>query len=75
MLQMRLLIGKGDSGNPLYLSIACEELRVFGEFRNLTKKITSLPDDLLGLLKLVCTFIKSLQMCWLHCRTCSCELL
>ncbi|PVD30644.1 hypothetical protein C0Q70_09917 [Pomacea canaliculata] len=51
--QMGLLIGKGDSGNPLYLSIACEELRVFGEFRNLTKKITSLPDDLLGLLKLV----------------------
>ncbi|XP_041366905.1 TPR repeat-containing protein DDB_G0287407-like [Gigantopelta aegis] len=49
--QMAVLIEKKDAGRPLWLSVACEELRVFGEFRSLTTKITSLPEELGGLLQ------------------------
>lgn len=30
--QMKFLMGKRDAGNPLFLKLACEELRVFGKF-------------------------------------------
>lgn len=43
--QMGLLLKKGESDNPLYLIVVCEELRVFGEFEKVTERITSLPDD------------------------------
>lgn len=29
---MKFLMGKKDAGNPLFLKLACEELRVFGKF-------------------------------------------
>lgn len=29
---MKFLMGKRDAGNPLFLKLACEELRVFGKF-------------------------------------------
>ena len=48
---MALVIQKKDAGRPLWLSVACEELRVFGDFRSLTNKITSLPEELGGLLQ------------------------
>ena len=50
---MKILINKTDAGRPLWLTIACEELRVFGEFRKLTKVIEDLPQDIIGLLELV----------------------
>ena len=50
---MKILINKTDAGRPLWLTIACEELRVFGEFRKLTKVIKDLPQDIIGLLELV----------------------
>ena len=50
---MDLLVGKEDAGRPLYLSIACEELRVYGEFRKLTHKIQSIADNLAGLMEIV----------------------
>ena len=45
--QMASLLAKQSSENPLWLSIACEELRVFGQFRELSDKINDLADGLL----------------------------
>ena len=45
--QMFDLLTKTSSENPLWLSIACEELRVFGEFREISDKINNLADGLL----------------------------
>ncbi|XP_063769466.1 telomerase protein component 1-like [Pseudophryne corroboree] len=48
--QLHQLLQKSSSSNPLWLSLACEELRVFGVFEMLTKKIMGIPDTLQGLL-------------------------
>nr|XP_054748224.1 TPR repeat-containing protein DDB_G0287407-like isoform X1 [Lytechinus pictus] len=48
--QMANLLGKESSQNPLWLSVACEELRVFGLFSKVTDKINKLADGLLNLL-------------------------
>jgi len=45
--QMSSLLAKESSENPLWLSIACEELRVFGQFHELSDKINHLADGLL----------------------------
>ena len=45
--QMMSLLSKKSSENPLWLSVACEELRVFGLFDKVTDKINSLHDGLL----------------------------
>ena len=41
------LLTKEGSKYPLWLTLACEELRVFGSFELLTEKIQSLPDELI----------------------------
>jgi len=51
--QMGLLLGKGEAHNPLYLAVACEELRMFGEFERLTERIADLPDTLSALFEQV----------------------
>lgn len=51
--QMASLLSKESSQNPLWLSVACEELRVFGLFAKVTDKINSLADGLLELLEQV----------------------
>ncbi|ESO84587.1 hypothetical protein LOTGIDRAFT_132036, partial [Lottia gigantea] len=51
--QLSVLVAKEDSGRPLWLSIACEELRVYGDFKTLIDKIVSLPKDLAGLTTMV----------------------
>ena len=51
--QMNALMNKESSKNPLWLSIAVEELRVYGDFRKVQQKIESLAD---GLLELVLRF-------------------
>ncbi|XP_030853082.1 TPR repeat-containing protein DDB_G0287407-like [Strongylocentrotus purpuratus] len=48
--QMVSLLSKEASQNPLWLSIACEELRVYGVFSKVTDKINTLADGLLELL-------------------------
>ncbi|XP_070562961.1 TPR repeat-containing protein DDB_G0287407-like isoform X2 [Ptychodera flava] len=48
--QMTKLLSKDSSQNPLWLAIACEELRVFGVFHEMNTKIDSLADGLLDLL-------------------------
>jgi hypothetical protein len=45
--QMIGFLGKESSSNPLWLSIACEELRMHGDYRGILDKINSFPDDLL----------------------------
>jgi len=47
--QMTALLQKEGSSNPLWLTLACEELRVFGKFEMLLEKIHNLPDDLINL--------------------------
>ncbi|MCX9011172.1 MAG: DUF4062 domain-containing protein [Candidatus Methanoperedens sp.] len=44
--QMKLLLKKIESDNPLYLAVACEELRVFGKFEWINERIASLPGDI-----------------------------
>ena len=43
---MKKLMEKEFSHNPLWLVTACEELRVFGDFRKVGDKITKLADTL-----------------------------
>ncbi|KAM9330793.1 telomerase protein component 1-like [Gastrophryne carolinensis] len=73
--QLHLLVKKHSSANPLWLSLACEELRIFGVFEMLTKKIMELPDSLQGLLESIIqrlvqedqsSQVKQL-LCLLHC--------
>ncbi len=45
--QLESLLSKTSSDNPLWLSISCEELRVFGQFRLISDKINQLADGLL----------------------------
>ena len=45
--QLTSLLEKTSSDNPLWLSIACEELRVFGQYKQIMDKINTLPDGLL----------------------------
>ena len=47
--QMSLLLDKKGSANPLWLSLACEELRVCGDFNKIDEKVTGLSDELLRL--------------------------
>ena len=44
--QMRFLLRKPDAIKPLFLVVACEELRVFGLYEKLTSKIKSLSGQL-----------------------------
>ncbi|CAG5115663.1 unnamed protein product, partial [Candidula unifasciata] len=41
--QLKLLMMKKDAHNPLFLKLACEELRVFGVFEKISDKLKSLP--------------------------------
>ena len=52
-VQMPLLIQKNGSRSPLWLTLACEELRIHGEFRSLDDKIGSFSDDVKGLIQQV----------------------
>ncbi|EFA74759.1 WD40 repeat-containing protein [Heterostelium album PN500] len=44
--QLRTLLSKTDAVHPLYLVLACEELRVFGNFEELNEKIRQLSPTL-----------------------------
>lgn len=51
--QMELLTGSPGASNPLWLSLSCEELRVFGVFETITRHIRSLPVTLKELLQFI----------------------
>jgi len=44
--QMRALSRKIDSGKPLFLVLACEELRIFGSYEQLNNRISKLAGNL-----------------------------
>ena len=60
--QMSSLLAKQSSENPLWLSIACEELRVFGQFRELSDKINHLADGLLKYDSCFCRLCAGVQI-------------
>ncbi|KAM4049079.1 telomerase protein component 1-like [Anomaloglossus baeobatrachus] len=73
--QLHELLQKSSATNPLWISLACEELRVYGVFEMLTKKIIELSDTLQGLLESIIqrlvqedhsSRVKKL-LCLLHC--------
>ena len=49
--QMKLLLTKKEATNPLFLHLACEELRVFGIFEEVTSFLKGLPTTTSGLLQ------------------------
>nr|XP_058973684.1 telomerase protein component 1-like isoform X2 [Pocillopora verrucosa] len=51
--QMKLLIDSEGASNLLWLSLSCEELRVFGVFENITQYIKDLPSPLKKLLEFI----------------------
>jgi hypothetical protein len=44
--QMEMLLSKADAVKPLYLKVACEELRVFPSFELISSRIARLPDTI-----------------------------
>lgn len=50
-VQLSSLLSHRSSSIPLWLSIACEELRVFGDFATVSSKIKNFPDELNELMK------------------------
>ncbi|CAH1246870.1 TEP1 [Branchiostoma lanceolatum] len=53
--QLDLLTSSAGAGNPVWLAMACEELRVFGDFSRLTEKIKCLPASMEGLMHICIT--------------------
>ncbi|XP_069796907.1 telomerase protein component 1 isoform X3 [Narcine bancroftii] len=51
--QMRLLMGKKDSDQPLFLKMASEDLRSFGVFEKVTERIREIPSTLHQMLELI----------------------
>ena len=49
--QMKLLLTKKEAINPLYLHLACEELRVFGVFEEVTSYLRKMPPTISSLLQ------------------------
>ena len=49
--QMKLLLSKKDAVSPLYLHLACEELRVFGVFEEVSSKLHQMSPTISGLLQ------------------------
>ena len=45
--QMNSLLAKESSHNPLWLAVACEELRVYDLYERMNDKINGLADGLL----------------------------
>ena len=56
--QMKLLLSKKDATNPLFLHLACEELRVFGVFEEVSAFLKKMPPTLPNLLQEVLTRIE-----------------
>ena len=48
-----MLINSPGASNPLWLSLSCEELRVFGVFETITRHIKNLPCKLKELLEFI----------------------
>lgn len=49
--QMEHLLGKSDADKPLYLKIACEELRIYSRFELLTERIRQMSGNVSALIE------------------------
>ncbi|EDV28934.1 uncharacterized protein TRIADDRAFT_52303 [Trichoplax adhaerens] len=49
--QMNVLISKREASSPLFLTLACEELRMFGIFEQITERIKTISQTIHGLLE------------------------
>ncbi|KAL5020949.1 hypothetical protein ScPMuIL_000104 [Solemya velum] len=49
--QLKLLVSKKEASNPLFLKLACEELRVFGVFEKISGKLKSMSHTVAALLQ------------------------
>ncbi|XP_039627705.1 telomerase protein component 1-like isoform X2 [Polypterus senegalus] len=73
--QLELLLSKRSSLSPLWMTLACEELRLFGVFERVTHLIQSFPDSLEGILgSILCRLVGEDDsgllkdfVCILHC--------
>ncbi len=52
--QMDVLLGKADSGSPLYLFMACQKLLQFGVFETFLDDIKALPGRKYHLVEIEC---------------------
>ena len=50
---MPVLLNNAGSNNALWLSVACEEMRIFGDFRQIDTLISGLPKDPKGCVQLM----------------------
>ena len=57
--QMKILMSKREAGNPLYLHLACEEVRMFGVFEGVTGFLKKLPATTATLLQEVLNRLES----------------
>ena len=48
--EMRVLVSKQDAGHPIYLRLACSELRALGVFERLGELLRDMASSLAGLL-------------------------
>lgn len=51
--QIKVILSKPSSLNPLWLTILAEQLRTFGDFRTLDKHIDALSDTINGLIQYI----------------------
>ena len=49
--QMKLLVSKREANLPLFLSLACEELRVFGVFEQVSERLKTMAHTVSHLLQ------------------------
>lgn len=49
--QMKYLLSKKDSSLPLYLQLACDELRMYGIFEGITTHIKTLPSNIIQMIE------------------------
>jgi WD40 repeat protein len=70
--QLPILLGKNDAGSPLYLQVALDELRSFGEYERLTEYLHELPNTIPAMYEFVLdhleaehgeAFVRSVMSC------------
>ena len=51
--QLELILSSKCTQSPLWLYLVCEELRVYGDFRTLTKKVKTVSTSVEGMLSAI----------------------
>ena len=67
--QLNKLVAKRMSENPLWLSVACEELKLVSDHKKLLERIETLPDGLLEYVLFIVGFDVYFFFLWALCPT------